>query len=45
MARGFSVDFLARKERIRADAICVGALGGVEIVLVGRKLAGDFTDR
>jgi hypothetical protein len=45
VARGVLVDFLARKERIRAVAICVGALRGVEMVLVGRKLASDFADR
>jgi hypothetical protein len=45
VARGVSVDFLARKERIRAVVICVGVLRGVEMALVGRKIAGDFTDR
>jgi hypothetical protein len=45
VARGVLVDFLARKKRIRAVAICVGALPGVEMVLVGRNLASDFADR
>jgi hypothetical protein len=36
--------FLARK-RIRAVAICVGVLRKDEMVLVGRKLASDFSDR
>jgi hypothetical protein len=45
VARGVSVDFLARKERIRAVAVGIGALRGVEMALVRPKLAGDFTDR
>jgi hypothetical protein len=43
--RWFGRLFGEKRERTRGVAICVGALHGVEMVLVGRKLAGDFTDR
>jgi hypothetical protein len=32
------------KKRIRAVAICVGAFREGEMILVGRKLASDFSD-
>ncbi|KAH0815700.1 hypothetical protein GEV33_007091 [Tenebrio molitor] len=45
VARGVSVDFLARKERIRAVVICVGVLRGVEMALVWRKKCRHFSTK